>query len=70
VLFDAGFDGEERKAIAETSKTGWTDVLDRASVLRQVRNGGGGMPPLEGTLSDREIQGVSSYVGERMAEGY
>ena len=29
VLFDAEFDGEEHKAIAETSKTGWTYVLDR-----------------------------------------
>jgi quinohemoprotein ethanol dehydrogenase len=29
VLFDAEFDGQERQAIAETSKTGWTYVLDR-----------------------------------------
>jgi alcohol dehydrogenase (cytochrome c) len=29
VLFDAEFDGEERKALAETGKTGWTYVLDR-----------------------------------------
>jgi len=29
VLFDAEFDGEEHKAIAESSKTGWTYVLDR-----------------------------------------
>ncbi len=29
ILFDAEFDGEERKALAETSKTGWTYVLDR-----------------------------------------
>ena len=29
VLFDAEFDGEQRKALAETSKTGWTYVLDR-----------------------------------------
>jgi quinohemoprotein ethanol dehydrogenase len=29
VLLDAEFDGEERKAIAQTSKTGWTYVLDR-----------------------------------------
>jgi alcohol dehydrogenase (cytochrome c) len=29
VLFDAEFDGEERKALAQTSKTGWTYVLDR-----------------------------------------
>jgi glucose dehydrogenase len=29
VLFDMQVDGQERKAIAETSKTGWTYVLDR-----------------------------------------
>jgi glucose dehydrogenase len=29
VLFDAEFDGEMRKALAQTSKTGWTYVLDR-----------------------------------------
>ncbi|MGE5689578.1 MAG: PQQ-binding-like beta-propeller repeat protein [Pseudomonadota bacterium] len=29
VLFDAEFDGETHKAIAQTSKTGWTYVLDR-----------------------------------------
>jgi quinohemoprotein ethanol dehydrogenase len=29
VLFDAEFDGQERKAIAQTGKTGWTYVLDR-----------------------------------------
>jgi quinohemoprotein ethanol dehydrogenase len=29
VLFDAKIDGQDRKALAETSKTGWTYVLDR-----------------------------------------
>jgi len=29
VLFDAEFDGRQRKALAQTSKTGWTYVLDR-----------------------------------------
>ena len=29
VLFDAEFDGEERKALAQSPKTGWTYVLDR-----------------------------------------
>lgn len=29
VLFDAEFDGATRRALAETSKTGWTYVLDR-----------------------------------------
>jgi cytochrome c551 len=40
-----------------------------AAVLVQVRNGGGGMPPFEGTLSDQEIQDVAAYVTEEIAQG-
>jgi mono/diheme cytochrome c family protein len=32
------------------------------STIRQVRNGGGGMPPFEGQLSDAQIEAVSQYV--------
>jgi glucose dehydrogenase len=39
VLFDAEFDGEAGKAIAQTSKTGWTYVLDRET--------GEPLPPIE-----------------------
>jgi alcohol dehydrogenase (cytochrome c) len=41
---------------------------DREAVLRQVRNGGGGMPAFKGTLSEKEIQDVASYVTERLAK--
>ena len=41
---------------------------DRAAVLRQVRNGGGGMPAFKGSLSEKEIQDVASYVTERIAK--
>jgi alcohol dehydrogenase (cytochrome c) len=32
------------------------------TVLSQVRNGGGGMPPFSGTLSDQQIADVAAYV--------
>jgi alcohol dehydrogenase (cytochrome c) len=41
---------------------------DRDAVRKQVENGGGGMPPFKGTLSDQEIQDVVSYVTERVAK--
>lgn len=34
----------------------------RARVEAQVRNGGGGMPPFQGELSDAEIVAVARYV--------
>jgi mono/diheme cytochrome c family protein len=36
--------------------------LDEATVEQQVREGGGGMPSFEGTLSDEEIAAVAAYV--------
>lgn len=42
---------------------------DRAAVLEQIRNGGGGMPAFEGTLSDKEIRDVAAYVTEEIAQG-
>jgi alcohol dehydrogenase (cytochrome c) len=42
---------------------------EREAVVEQVRNGGGGMPSFEGTLSDQEIQDVAAYVTERIAQG-
>ncbi|HET7513559.1 MAG TPA: PQQ-binding-like beta-propeller repeat protein, partial [Gaiella sp.] len=41
---------------------------DRDAVVRQVRNGGGGMPAFKGTLSEKEIQDVATYVSERIAK--
>ncbi|MBD0330302.1 MAG: cytochrome c [Thermoleophilia bacterium] len=34
---------------------------------RQIREGGGGMPPFEGRLSDEEIQNVTAFVVEASA---
>jgi quinohemoprotein ethanol dehydrogenase len=42
-------------------------VTDVAHVLRQVRNGGGGMPAFGGRLSDAEIRAVAGYVTQRLA---
>jgi alcohol dehydrogenase (cytochrome c) len=41
---------------------------DRDAVVRQVQNGGGGMPAFKGTLSEKEIQDVASYVTQRIAK--
>ena len=38
-----------------------------AQVKKQVRNGGGGMPPFSGALSDDEIDVVAQYVVEQIA---
>jgi mono/diheme cytochrome c family protein len=32
------------------------------AVVKQVENGGGGMPPFKGTLTPKQIQDVSTYV--------
>lgn len=36
--------------------------LDLDAVVEQVTNGGGGMPPFQGTLSEQEIQDVAAFV--------
>ena len=37
-----------------------------AGVEKQVRNGGGAMPPFAGVLSDKEIDTVAQYVVEKI----
>jgi cytochrome c553 len=37
-------------------------TLDLDAVVQQVTNGGGGMPPFQGTLSEQEIQDVAAFV--------
>jgi mono/diheme cytochrome c family protein len=44
-------------------------VSDVEAVREQVRNGGGGMPAFQGTLSGKEINDVSAYVTEEIASG-
>jgi mono/diheme cytochrome c family protein len=39
---------------------------DLAAVEKQVRNGGGAMPPFAGVLSDEEIDVVAHYVVEQI----
>jgi alcohol dehydrogenase (cytochrome c) len=38
-----------------------------SQVEKQVRNGGGPMPPFAGVLSDKEIDAVAHYVVEQIA---
>lgn len=38
-------------------------------VLDQVRNGGGGMPPFKGSLSQQQIADVAAYVTQKVAGG-
>jgi mono/diheme cytochrome c family protein len=40
---------------------------DLARVEKQVRNGGGAMPPFSGVLSDKEIDVVAAYVVDQIA---
>ena len=35
---------------------------DKAAVVKQVTNGGGGMPAFKGQLTDQQIQDVATYV--------
>ena len=38
--------------------------VDYEGAVQQIRNGGGGMPPYEGQLSDEEIANVAAFVTE------
>jgi quinohemoprotein ethanol dehydrogenase len=42
---------------------------DYAAVVAQVTNGGGGMPPFKGTLTDKQIKDVSTYVVKDITKG-
>ncbi|HEY7563041.1 MAG TPA: cytochrome c [Gaiellaceae bacterium] len=39
-----------------------TSSADEAAVVTQVTNGGGGMPPFSGSLSEQQIADVAAYV--------
>jgi quinohemoprotein ethanol dehydrogenase len=41
---------------------------DFAKDVRQVANGGGGMPPFKGTLTPKQIEDVSAYVSEKISK--
>jgi cytochrome c551 len=40
-----------------------------AGVIKQVTNGGGGMPPFKGQLSEEEIEDVAAYVVQEIVGG-
>jgi mono/diheme cytochrome c family protein len=40
-----------------------------AGAIQQVTNGGGGMPPFGGTLSEEEIENVAAYVAQEITHG-
>ena len=54
-LADAGSDGKTGPNLDDLGPS-------KALVVRQVTNGGGGMPAFGDTLSDDEIQSVATYV--------
>jgi alcohol dehydrogenase (cytochrome c) len=39
---------------------------DEATVMKQVQNGGGGMPAFKGTLTQKQIQDVTAYVTQEI----
>lgn len=42
-------------------------AADYDKVVKQVTNGGGGMPAFEGQISDQEIADVATYISEEIA---
>ena len=40
-----------------------------AGAIQQVTNGGGGMPPFKGILSEEEIENVAAYVAQEITHG-
>jgi len=57
VLEAAGSSGEIGPSLDATT-------LDHDAIVEQVTNGGGGMPPFGGQLSEEEIQDVAAFVVE------
>lgn len=49
--------------------TALPDAKDVEAVVKQVTNGGGGMPAFGGQLSDKQIADVAAYVAEKIAKG-
>jgi mono/diheme cytochrome c family protein len=55
VLADAGSTGTIGPSLDDSS-------VDFAGAVEQITNGGGGMPPFSGELSEEEIANVAAYV--------
>ncbi|ASK61929.1 cytochrome C551 [Virgibacillus phasianinus] len=59
--------GKEGAGGSAPSLQGNDVASDHDAVVKQVKNGGGGMPAFEGTLSKQEIADVSAYISEKVA---
>jgi mono/diheme cytochrome c family protein len=72
VFTSAGCGSCHTFAAAGTSGTTGPNLDDAApsfeSAQAQVANGGGGMPPYEGQLSEEEIANVAAYVAENAGQ--
>ena len=64
----AGCHGQDGGGGTGPALAGNEDASDAEQVLKQIREGGGGMPPFEGQLSDEEIANVAAYVVETLSK--
>jgi cytochrome c551 len=46
--------------------TGIPSAKDYKTVVKQVQNGGGGMPAFKGQLTDKQIADVATYVTQKI----
>ncbi len=51
----AGINGTVGPSLDQTQK-------DRAAIITQITNGGGGMPPFKGTLTDEQISAIADFI--------
>ena len=51
----AGINGQVGPNLDQTQK-------DRAAIIQQISNGGGGMPPFKGVLSEQQIQAIADFI--------
>lgn len=70
VLFDAEFDGETRKALAETSKTGWTYVLDRETgePLLPIEDEPVPQDPVQKTAATQPIPQYPPFISQEVTD--
>ena len=64
----AGCHGQDGGGGTGPALTGNEEASDAEQVLKQIREGGGGMPPFEGQLQDEEIANVAAYVVETLSK--
>ncbi len=64
----AGCHGDDGGGGTGPALAGNADAADSERVVEQIREGGGGMPPFQGQLEDKEIADVAAYVVETLAQ--